>query len=125
MRCPMFDTVSATAGLIAYLDGYVAGIIGMARLSNVNLTALEGDAVYSQRFQSHVFLDRPKETGYFPGREIHRLDVMPRQHPSDAVVYRPDTYGRKATESGFSSGWATLGEGCGPCESAGRCSHSA
>jgi hypothetical protein len=51
---------------------------------------LTGDAVYSPRLQSHVVLDRPRDTVCVPGREASRLDDVPRQHPADAVAYRPD-----------------------------------
>jgi hypothetical protein len=61
----------------------------MARLPNVDLATFTGDAVYSWCPQSQVVLDRLKETRFFPGREVHRLDVQ-RQHPANEVEYRPD-----------------------------------
>jgi hypothetical protein len=61
-----------------------------ACLPNVDLTTLTDNAVYYQHLQSHVILDRPKGTRYFPGKEAHRLDVVPRQHPADSVKYRPN-----------------------------------
>jgi hypothetical protein len=58
-----------------------------ALLPNLDLTALTRDAVYSWGLQSQIILDLQNETRYFPGREAHRLDVVPRQHPADAVEY--------------------------------------
>jgi hypothetical protein len=86
---PQVDTVLHGCLGPDVLDGYVASAPS-AWLSNVDLTALTGDAVYYRRLQSQVVLDRPKETRCFPGREAHRLDVVPSQHPADAVEYRPD-----------------------------------
>jgi hypothetical protein len=54
------------------------------------MAAFTGDAVYPWCPQSQVVLDQPKETRYFPGRQAYRLDVMLRQHPANAVEYRPD-----------------------------------
>jgi hypothetical protein len=47
------------------------GVNGTTRQPNADLTAITGDVVYSLCLQSQVVLDRPKETGYFPGREAH------------------------------------------------------
>jgi hypothetical protein len=66
------------------------GVNRTARVPNVDLSALTADAIYFQRLQPQIVLDWPKEIRYFPGREAHRLDVVPRQHPGDAVDYRPD-----------------------------------
>jgi hypothetical protein len=86
------------------------GVNRTARLKNLDLTALTGDAVYSWGLQSQVVLDLQKEIRYFPGREAHRLDVVKRQHPADVVEYRLNI-SMKATESGFLSGWAKFGGG--------------
>jgi hypothetical protein len=53
-----------------------SGVIRTARLPNADLTALTGDAVYSQCLQSQDVLDRPKGTRYFPRRETHRRDIV-------------------------------------------------
>jgi hypothetical protein len=54
------------------------GVNGTTHLPNADLTANTVDAVYSpRRLQSQVVFDRQKKTRYFPGREAHRLDVMP------------------------------------------------
>jgi hypothetical protein len=81
----------------AELSGYVAGAPaawrqsnGPARLPIVNSPALTRDAVYSWRASSVPDRPWPKETTYARGREAHKLDVVPRQHPADAVEYRPD-----------------------------------
>jgi hypothetical protein len=62
----------------------------MACLPTTELTGLTRDAVNSWHHQFQVILDQLKETTYFPGRESHRIDVVPRQHPADAVEYKPD-----------------------------------
>jgi hypothetical protein len=65
------------------------GVNQTARLPDVDLAELTGDAVYSCCPQSQVVLDWPKETRYFRGTQAYRL-VVPRQHLANAVEYRPD-----------------------------------
>jgi hypothetical protein len=65
------------------------GVNRTARLPHVDLTAFTGEAVYFLYRQFQVILDRPKETRYFPERQAYRLDAVPRQHPDNAVEYRP------------------------------------
>jgi hypothetical protein len=65
------------------------GVNRTARLSNIDLTALTGDAVNFQRLQSQVVLDRSKETRYLSEREAHRRNVVSSQHSADAAKYRP------------------------------------
>jgi hypothetical protein len=65
------------------------GVNQTAHLPNVDLTTLTRDAVYPHCLQSKVILDQLKETRCFPGREVRRLDVVPRQQSADVVEYRP------------------------------------
>jgi hypothetical protein len=99
MRCPkLIRTYYAPPRLTCpdVRKGYVAdavlqpGVNRMAPLPNVDLATLTGDDVYSWCPQCHVVLNRPKETTYIPGRQAYKLDVVPRQHPANAIEYRPD-----------------------------------
>jgi hypothetical protein len=63
------------------------GVNLQASLSNVDLTTFTGDAVYSHCLQSLGNLDSLKVTRNDPLRVVNQLDVVPGQHPANAVEY--------------------------------------
>jgi hypothetical protein len=65
------------------------GVNRTARLPDIDLAAFTADAVYSWCPQFQVIIDRAEETGYFPGRQAYRLDVVSSQQPANAVEHRP------------------------------------
>jgi hypothetical protein len=64
------------------------GINRTGCLPDIELTAFTGEAVYFWCLQFQVVLGRPKEASYFPWREAHRLEVVPRQHPAHVIEYQ-------------------------------------
>jgi hypothetical protein len=66
------------------------GVNWIACLSNADLTAFTGDAVYSQCLQSHVFLDQLKKTRDLPWRDANWLMFCQKRNLLTWLNIKPD-----------------------------------
>jgi hypothetical protein len=77
------------------LGGYVVGASSTWRRSKGPAAQCRPDRTHRRCCILPTFSvpGRPwptEKTRYFPGRETHRPDVVPRQHPADVAEYRTD-----------------------------------
>jgi hypothetical protein len=95
--CSALSCAPSRLTYLAVLAGYADGAPsascrsnGLSVQSTPNHT--HKDTVCSRCSQFQVVLDWTKETRDFPRREVNRLDVLPGQHPANAVEGRNDIF---------------------------------